>query len=50
MKYIFDEFGVEYSLNGVYVLLHSAGMSWVSSRSSHPMQDKESQENFKKNF
>ena len=50
MQFIFDQFGVEYSLNGIYVLLHNSGMSWVSSRSKHPQQNQEVQETFKKNF
>jgi transposase len=41
-------FGVEYSLSGVYVVLHRAGLSWISARSKHPQGNPEAQEAFKK--
>ena len=50
LQYIVEQFGVKYSLNGIYVLLHNSGMSWVSSRSKHPMKDQKAQDEFKKNF
>ena len=39
---------VRYTVNGVYELLKSLGMSWVSSRSKHPKQNQQEQEAFKK--
>lgn len=39
---------VRYTVNGVYELLKSLGMRWVSSRSKHPKQDPQEQEAFKK--
>lgn len=39
---------VNYTVNGIYELLKSLGMSWVSSRSKHPKQDQERQDHFKK--
>jgi transposase len=45
---IIDKWNVTYSLGGVYRLLHHLGLSWISSRSKHPEQDEEAQENFKK--
>lgn len=44
------KYNVTYSLNGVYVLLHRIGLSWVSARSKHPRSKMEDQELFKKNF
>ncbi|MBM9520458.1 winged helix-turn-helix domain-containing protein [Desulforhopalus vacuolatus] len=43
-----DNWNVTYSLAGVYRLLHYLGLSCISSRSKHPKQDEEAQENFKK--
>lgn len=39
---------VRYTVNGVYELLKSLGMSWISSRSIHPKQESQRQETFKK--
>ena len=39
---------VRYTVNGVYELLKSLDMSWISSRSKHPKQDPQQQEAFKK--
>jgi transposase len=48
LQLIKDEWGVEYTLNGLYALLDHIGMSWVSARSKHPKQDEEAQLTFKK--
>lgn len=48
IQLIKKEWGVSYSLNGVYNLLKDIGMSWISTRSKHPKQDEEAQEAFKK--
>ena len=42
------DFDVYYSLNGVYSLLKSLNMSWVSGRSAHPKRDEQAQDSFKK--
>lgn len=42
------EFGVLYSLDGVYKLLHRLGYSWLVPRPRHPKADAEAQERFKK--
>lgn len=49
VTYIKKEFGVQYQLNSVYNLLKSLGFSWITSRSKHPKQDEQVQEDFKKN-
>jgi transposase len=41
--------GAEYSLPGVYHLLHRLNFSWISVRSIHPKANNEAQETFKKN-
>ncbi len=41
------EFGVKYSLNGVYELLHRMGYSWLAPRPRHRHADGEAQEAFK---
>jgi transposase len=41
------EFGVKYSLNGVYNLLHRLGFSWLAPRPRHRHADPEAQEAFK---
>ena len=43
-----DEWGVEYTLSGIYRLMKAIGMSWVSTRSKHPEQDEQAQQQFKK--
>jgi transposase len=48
LQLIKDEWGVEYTLNGLYALLNNIGMSWISARSKHPKQDEEAQITFKK--
>lgn len=46
--YIQEEFGFHYHLSSVYKLLHKLGFSWITSRSKHPKQCKQVQEDFKK--
>jgi transposase len=47
-SYIQQVFAVNYHQNSIYNLLKSLGISWTTSRSKHPKQSKEAQENFKK--
>lgn len=47
-SYIANNFGFNYHLSSVYKLLHKLGFSWITSRSKHPKQSKEAQEDFKK--
>ena len=42
-----NEFGVKYSLNGVYNLLHRMNFSWLAPRPQHRKADPEAQEAFK---
>lgn len=42
-----EEFGVDYSLNGVYALLHRLGLSCLSPRPRHEKNDPEAMEAFK---
>jgi transposase len=46
--YVEQEFGVSYSLTKIYRLLHRLNFSWVTSRSKHPKQSQDAQEDFKK--
>jgi hypothetical protein len=39
---------VSYSLTKIYRLLHRLNFSWVTSRSKHPKQSQDAQEDFKK--
>ena len=48
-SYIQATFGVSYHQNSIYNLLKSMNISWTTSRSKHPKQDIEIQEEFKKN-
>lgn len=43
-----EQFGIQYSLSGLYNVLHRAGLSWISARSKHPQWDPKAQEGFKK--
>jgi transposase len=43
------EHNVDYSLPGIYHLLHRLNFSWISVRSIHPKVNLEEQETFKKN-
>lgn len=47
--YIATHFGTEYKLSNIYRLMHELGFSWITSRSKHPKQSEEAQEEFKKN-
>ncbi|GAB5540185.1 MAG: hypothetical protein Salg2KO_22880 [Salibacteraceae bacterium] len=47
-EWIASELGIEYKLSNVYRLLHEMGFSWLSSRSRHPRQSEQAQEEFKK--
>ncbi len=42
-----NEFGVKYSLNGVYTVLHRMGFSWLAPRPRHRQADPEAQDAFK---
>ena len=46
--YVLAEFGVKYHLSQIYKILTKLGFSWITSRSKHPKQSKEAQEDFKK--
>ena len=50
IQLIKDEWGVNYTLSGIYRLMKAIGMSWVSTRSKHPKQDEQAQQQFKKNL
>ena len=43
-----NKFNVDYTVNGVYALMHRLGYSWITARSKHPKSDPEIQEIFKK--
>lgn len=43
-----EQYGVSYSVSGIYKLLSRMGLSWVSARSIHPKADLTAQETFKK--
>ena len=47
-NYIDDQFNVRYTVQNVYLLLHQLNFSWITSRSKHPKQSEEKQEDFKK--
>jgi transposase len=47
-RYIEHNFGVQYQKSNIYRLLHGLGFSWITSRSKHPKQSEEAQEDFKK--
>ncbi|TEW53788.1 winged helix-turn-helix domain-containing protein [Psychromonas sp. RZ22] len=47
-SFILEHFGYQYHLSSVYKLLHRLGFSWITSRSKHPKQSIEAQEDFKK--
>jgi transposase len=48
VNYIAQEYKLNYGISNVYRLLHQLGFSWITSRSRHPKQSEEIQENFKK--
>lgn len=47
-KMILEAYKIEYHPRYIYEILNEIGLSWVSSRSRHPKQDKVAQEAFKK--
>lgn len=48
-KYIKETYGVSYQIRNIYRLMKELNIVWITSRSKHPKQDQEAQENFKKN-
>ena len=46
--YISENYQVDYHPNAIYKLLHGLGFSWITSRSRHPKQSQEAQDEFKK--
>ena len=47
-QYIQEQFHVSYHPNAIYKLLHLLGFSWITSRSKHPKQSQQAQDEFKK--
>lgn len=47
-SYIVEEFGKHYHPDSIYYLLDHMGFSWITSRSKHPKQSQQIQEDFKK--
>lgn len=48
LRYIQQNFNVDYHPNAIYKLLEQLGFSWITSRSKHPKQSTEVQTAFKK--
>ena len=48
ITYIEKEFSVRYRISNIYRLLHLLHFSWSTSRSMHPKQSLEAQDDFKK--
>lgn len=46
--YIQQAFSINYHQNSIYKLLKSLNITWTTSRSKHPQQSEEAQEDFKK--
>ncbi|MFC5078556.1 hypothetical protein VTH8203_01719 [Vibrio thalassae] len=46
--YIAEEFGKYYHPDSIYYLLNHMGFSWITSRSKHPKQSQQIQDDFKK--
>ena len=46
--YIESELGIKYQKSHAYNLLHGLNLSWITTRSKHPKQSIEAQEDFKK--
>ncbi|HAS6410520.1 TPA: IS630 family transposase [Vibrio vulnificus] len=46
--YIVNEFGKHYHPDSIYYLLNHMGFSWITSRSKHPRQSRQIQDDFKK--
>lgn len=49
-KFVNEKYSVNYKFKSIYDLLERIGMSWVSSRSKHPLADEERQKRFKQTF
>lgn len=47
---VFEKYNIHYSASGMYKVLKRLGFSWITSRSKHPKQNLQAQEDFKKNF
>jgi transposase len=47
-QFLSDKFSVTYQPSNVYRLMHELGFSWITSRSKHPKQSKQAQDEFKK--
>ena len=47
-RYVLTEFGIEYKKSNIYNLLHELNLSWITTRSKHPKQSIDAQEDFKK--
>ena len=48
LKYIQETYGVTYHIRNIYTLMKALDVVWITSRSKHPKQDLDAQENFKK--
>ncbi|MBC8552668.1 MAG: winged helix-turn-helix domain-containing protein [Candidatus Brocadiales bacterium] len=48
--FVNKKYNVDYKFKSIYDLLERMGMSWVSSRSKHPLADEEQQRRFKQTF
>jgi transposase len=48
VDYLRDKQKIEYSLPGMYHVLHRLGFSWITARSKHPEQSEKEIEDFKK--
>ncbi|MCU8346804.1 winged helix-turn-helix domain-containing protein [Vibrio vulnificus] len=46
--YIVNEFGKHYHPDSIYYLLNHMGFAWITSRSKHPRQSQQIQDDFKK--
>ncbi|HAS6350281.1 TPA: winged helix-turn-helix domain-containing protein, partial [Vibrio vulnificus] len=46
--YIVNEFGKHYHRDSIDYLLNHMGFSWITSRSKHPRQSQQIQDDFKK--
>ncbi|EPC5311124.1 helix-turn-helix domain-containing protein [Vibrio parahaemolyticus] len=46
--FIMKEFGEYYRPDSIYYLLDHMGFSWITSRSKHPKQPQQAQDDFKK--
>jgi transposase len=48
VKHIQETYGVTYHVRNIYRLMKALGIVWITSRSKHPNQDLDAQEDFKK--